>query len=76
MAGFDKVDPADLCLSMSSLQCCPRACVGKFANDGRVAPQAYRELPARELDEGIPVVREYALYRRTEVVGKVCVLTS
>ena len=30
----------------------------------------------RELEEEIPVVGEYALRRRTEVVGKVRVLTS
>ena len=35
--------------------------------------QYYREMPARELDEGIPVVGEYALHRRTGVLGKVCV---
>lgn len=33
--------------------------------------QYYREMPARELDEGIPVVGEYALHRRTGVLGKV-----
>jgi hypothetical protein len=77
MAGFDEVDPADLCLPMSSLQCWPRACVGRPAHGGRVGLQPYREMPARELDKGIPVVEEYALHRRTKVVGKVArVLTS
>ena len=32
--------------------------------------QHYREMPARELGEGIPVVGEYALRRRTGVLGK------
>ena len=46
-------------------------------HEGRVDLQPYREMPARELDEGIPVVEEYALHRRTKVVGKVArVLTS
>jgi hypothetical protein len=36
----------------------------------------YREMPARELDEGIVVVEEYAVRRRTAVLGKVRVLTS
>jgi len=35
----------------------------------------HRELPARELDEGIAVVGEYALRRRTAVMGKMRVLT-
>jgi hypothetical protein len=38
--------------------------------------QYYREMPARELDEGNPVVGEYALRRRTGVLDKVRVLTS
>ena len=37
--------------------------------------QYYREVPARELDEGIAVTGEYALRRRTGVLGKVRVLT-
>jgi hypothetical protein len=46
------------------------------ADDGRTGFQYYPEMPARELDEGIAVVREYALRRRTAVLGKVRVLTS
>ena len=42
--------------------------------DGRI--RYYREIPARELDEGIVVVEEYAVRRRTAVLGKVRVLTS
>jgi hypothetical protein len=49
----------------------------RLAHEGRVDLQLYREMPARELDEGIPLVEEYALHRRTKVVGKVArVLTS
>jgi hypothetical protein len=61
---------------MFSLQYCARACVGRPAYDGRVGLPPYREMPARELFEGIPVVEEYAVHRRTGVPGKVCVLTS
>jgi len=35
----------------------------------------HRELPARELAKGTAVVEEYALCRRTAVMGKVHVLT-
>ena len=35
--------------------------------------QYLREVLARELDEGIPVIGEYALHRRAGVRGKVCV---
>jgi hypothetical protein len=38
-----------------------------------VDQQRYREMPARALDEGIPVVGKYALHRRTKVAR---VLTS
>jgi hypothetical protein len=33
-------------------------------------------MPVRELDEGDPVVGEYALHRQSGVLGKVCVLTA
>ena len=69
MAGLDKVDPAKPCLV------CRVIARGRLAHDG-VGLQPYREMPARELDEEIPVVGEYALRRRTEVVGKVRVLMS
>ena len=62
---------------MSSLQCrCQRAHVGRLARDGGTGPRPHREMPARKGHEGIPVIGEYALRRRTEVVGKVRVLTS
>ena len=62
--------------SMYYLQWRPRPCVGRPAHDGRVGLQPYREMPARELDEGIPVVEEYALHRRAGIAGKVRVLTT
>jgi hypothetical protein len=65
MAGFDKVDPANPCL----LTVLP-------AHDGRAGLQPYREMPACDLDKGIPVAGEYALHRRTGMAGKVRVLTS
>jgi len=51
-------------------------CAGRLAHDGRMGSQPDREMPARELDEEIPVVGEYALRRRSEVMGKVRVLRS
>jgi hypothetical protein len=74
MAGFDKVDPANPCLLCSVARV--HAWAGPRAHDGRVGLQPHREMPARALDEGIPVVGEYALHRRTGAVGKVRVLTS
>ena len=62
--------------SMYYLQWRPCPCVGRPAHDGRVGLQPYREMPARELDEGIPVVEEYALHRRAGIAGKVRVLTT
>jgi hypothetical protein len=53
MAGFDKVDPADLCLPMSSLQCCPRARVGRPPQAGgwvrNLIEKCQRESWIREL---------------------------
>jgi hypothetical protein len=46
-----------------------RASAGARMTDERI--QYCREMPARELDEGIPVVGEYALHRRAGVLGKV-----
>ena len=66
MAGFDKIDPADPCLLCGAL----RACAGPGMTAKRVC-QPYREMPARALDEGIPVVGEYALQRQIGVLGKV-----
>ena len=57
----------------SSWQCRSHARLGRLAHEGRAGIQPYREMPARELDEGIPVVGEYALHRRTKVAR---VLTS
>ena len=62
--------------SMFYWRCCPRPCVGRPIHGGRAGIQPYREIPARELDEGFPVVEEYALHRRAGVAGKVRVLTS
>ena len=63
--------------SMCSWQCRSGAGLGGLAHEGRVGLQPYREMPGRELDEVIPVVGEYALHRRTKVLGKVArVLTS
>jgi molybdopterin/thiamine biosynthesis adenylyltransferase len=58
---------------MCSRQCRSRARLGRLAYRGRVDQQRYREMPARALDEGIPVVGKYALHRRTKVAR---VLTS
>lgn len=46
-----------------------RASVGARMTDERI--QDLREVLARELDEGIPVVEEYALHRRAGARGKV-----
>jgi hypothetical protein len=56
-----------------SWECRLRARVGRLVHEGRVGLQPYREMPARELDEGIAVVGEDALHRRTKVAR---VLTS
>jgi hypothetical protein len=49
---------------------------GRLAQDGRMGLESCREMPARELDENIPVAGEYPLRRRSEAVGKVRVLRS
>jgi hypothetical protein len=54
-----------------SWQHCSRVRVGRFTREGRVELRPYREMPAREPGEGIPVTEEYALHRRTRVAGKV-----
>jgi hypothetical protein len=59
------------------LECRSRVHVGRLAYEGRVGLQHFREMPARTLDEIIPVDGEDALHRRIKVVGKVArVLTS
>jgi hypothetical protein len=68
MAGSDTIGPAYPCLSIVL-----RGCVSLLMPAGR--DPYHRELPARELDEGIAVVGEYALRRRTAVMGKMRVLT-
>jgi hypothetical protein len=70
MAGFDKVDPANLCCL------CGAGCAGWLTDDGRVDLQLCRRIPARVPDEGIAVVGEYALHRRIGLAGKMRVLTS
>ena len=57
--------------TMCSWQCRSRAHVGRLVREGRVGLQSYREMPARELDGGIPVVEDCALHRRTRVAGLV-----
>ena len=47
----------------------------KLSDAGLTGLPYHRELPALELDEGIAVVREYVLRRRTAVMGKPRVLT-
>jgi hypothetical protein len=69
MAGSDTIGPAYPCLSTALRGS------RKPADDGRTGLPYYRELPALELDEGITVVGEYALRRRTEVMGKMRVPT-
>jgi hypothetical protein len=69
MAGLDKVDPAMPC-PFRSVAC------GRLAQDGRMGLEPCREMPARELDEEIPVAGEYPLRRRSEAMGKVRVLRS
>jgi hypothetical protein len=49
---------------------------GRLAQDGRMGLEPCREMPARELDEEIPVAGEYPLRRRSEAMGKVRVLRS
>jgi hypothetical protein len=71
MAGFDRVDPA-IRVFFAVLP----ARVGRLAHEGLVGPLPYREMRARQLFEGTPVVAKYALHRRTGVVSKVRVLTS
>jgi hypothetical protein len=63
MAGFDNVDPANRVLEASPWE-------------GLVGLQPNQEMPARWLDEGISVVKKYALHRRLCVQGKLHVLTS
>jgi hypothetical protein len=70
MAGFDKVDPANSCLLGSA------ASAGGLAAEGGAGFRHDQEMPARVLDEGIAVIREYALHRQNGVAGKVRVLTS
>ena len=57
---------------MSSLQCSGRPQARMTAE----LAQYCREMPARELDEGIPVIGEYALHGRTGLPDKARVLTS
>jgi hypothetical protein len=100
LAGFDNVDPANLCVFLSMclavyvsrrlflmsflamfscdmlLPGLPVHLPGRLAHDGRSGLRPYRPAPAREPDEGIPVIKEYALHRRAAVAGKVRVLTS
>ena len=66
MAGSDTIDPANPCMPYPR----PR----RPADDGGTGFPYCRDLPARELDEGIAVVEEYPLRRRTAVNGKVRVL--
>jgi hypothetical protein len=58
-------------LSMFDWRCCPRLCAGWPVHGGRAGIQPYREIPARELDEGFAVVEEYALHRRAGIAGRV-----
>jgi hypothetical protein len=58
--------------SMSSLQCSGRPQARMTAE----LAQYCREMPARELDEGFPVIGEYALHGRTRMLGNAPVLTS
>ena len=53
-----------------------RARTSVSALDRRTGLRPYREIPARQLDEGIPVAGEYALHRRALAVGKVGVPIS
>jgi hypothetical protein len=89
LAGFDNVDPANLCVLLSYLisflamfSCdmllsgLPVHLPGGLAHNGRTGLRPYRPALAREPDEGIPVIKEYALHRRAAVAGKVRVLTS
>ena len=61
--------------SVSCLSCRPHGCVPGRACDGPDR-SAILSRNASPRAKGIPVVREYALRRRTEMVGKVRVLTS
>ena len=58
--------------SVSSLQCSGRPQARMTAE----LAQYHREIPAHELDEGIPVIREYAMHGRTVMPGKARVLAS
>jgi hypothetical protein len=62
--------------SMHHLQWCPRPCVDRPAHDGRVGLQTLSRNASARLDEGNPVVEEYALHRRAGVAGKGRVLTT
>jgi hypothetical protein len=58
---------------MSSWQCFASA---QASGDGRVDLPYHRKMAARELDEGIAVVGEYAPRRRIAVLDNVRVLAS
>jgi hypothetical protein len=49
---------------------------GRLADHGREGLQPDQEIPARELDEGMAVVGEYALRRRIGAASRVRVLTT
>jgi hypothetical protein len=49
---------------------------GGLAYDGRTGLRPCRPASVREPDEGIPVIKESALHRRTAAAGKVRVLTT
>jgi hypothetical protein len=59
-----------------SLQRCARACVGGPAYEGCADFRPFRKIRARARNEGIRVVEQYALHRRTRVVDRVRVLAS
>jgi hypothetical protein len=68
MAGLDTIDPANPCLLR---------CAMGFRWRARPSwPNIEIEMPARELDEGLPLIGEYALNGRTMMLGKARVLTS
>jgi hypothetical protein len=52
-------------------------CIGRPQTRMTAELAQYRiEMPARELDEGFPLIGEYALNGRTMMLGKARVLTS
>jgi len=73
MAGFDKVDPANLCFLCSAGHICA---VAHPAHDHRVDRQPCRKKQAPELDDAIPVVGKYALQKRAGAANKLRVVTS